>query len=166
MIDPNTGEILGLDSQAQIELPFVRTPYNYDRMKASDESGLLCPEPTKTQQQFKEETDINTIVQRFGITGELPSDVPVPQSGDFSDAVTDYQTALNLVIAADQAFMALPAQVRQRFNNDPARLVEFVSDADNRDEARKLGLLVPETAPQGPIKVEVVPPPPPPVAKA
>lgn len=162
MVDPQTGEIVGEERPApfQYGLPFVRTPYNYDRMRASDESGLYCPEPTRTQQQFKEETDINTIVERFGITGELPSNLAVPQSGDFVDAVTDYQSAMNLVILAQRSFQELPAKVRARFGNDPAQLVEFVSDEANRDEARALGLLVPENKPQGGASAASAPPPP------
>lgn len=146
--DPSTGEVV-----------FLRTPYNYDRNAASDASGLLCADPTRTQQHFRDEVDINTIVERFGLTGELPSDVRVPVNGDFTEAVTDYQTALNLVIQADDAFMQLPAAVRERFANDPGRLVEFVSDDANREEARKLGLLVPEKAPPEPMAVRVVPEP-------
>lgn len=119
---------------------FLRTPYNYDVMEASDASGLSCPEPTLAQQHAKDETDINAIVRRFGLTGELPSNVRVPQYGDFSHT-TDYHTAMNAVLAANEAFMQLPADVRTRFNNDPGALVDFVSDDNNRAEAAKLGLV-------------------------
>ncbi len=119
---------------------FLRTPYNYDTMEASDASGLSCPEPTLAQQNQKDECDINTIVRRFGLTGELPSNVRVPRYGDF-EAATDYHTAMNAVIAANEAFMQLPADVRTRFNNDPASLVDFVSDDNNRAEAERLGLV-------------------------
>lgn len=120
---------------------FLRTPYNYDTMEASDASGLSCPEPTLAQQHAREETDINTIVRRFGLTGELPNNVRVPRYGDFT-AVSDYQTAMNMVMEANEAFMQLPADVRSRFNNDPGALVDFMSDDSNRAEAEKLGLVV------------------------
>jgi len=119
---------------------FLRTPYNYDTDEASDASGLSCPEPTLAQQHAKDETDINTIVRRFGLTGELPNNVRVPKYGDFTH-VNDYQTAMNMVIKANEAFMQLPADVRTRFNNDPGALVDFVSDDNNRAEAEKLGLV-------------------------
>lgn len=120
---------------------FLRTPYNYDTNEASDASGLSCPEDTLAQQHCADECDINTIVCRFGLTGELPNNVRVPQYGDFS-AATDYHTAMNQVIAAQQAFMQLPADVRTRFANDPGALVDFISDDSNRAEAVKLGLVV------------------------
>lgn len=120
---------------------FLRTPYNYDTMEASDASALSCPEPSLAQQHARDETDINTIVRRFGLTGELPNNVRMPQYGDFT-GVSDYQTAMNMVMEANAAFMQLPADVRTRFNNDPGALVDFVSDDNNRAEAEKLGLVM------------------------
>jgi phage internal scaffolding protein len=120
---------------------FLRTPYNYDTMEASNASGLECLEPTLAQQHARDECDINTIVRRFGLTGELPNNVRVPRYGDFT-GVSDYQTAMNMVMEANAAFMQLPAEVRSRFNNDPGALVDFISDDSNRAEAEKLGLVV------------------------
>lgn len=120
---------------------FLRTPFNYDREAASFDNGLLCdPEQGMTQQQFADEADINTIVRRFGLTGEMPDNVKVPQYGDFR-GIENYQDAMNAVRAADEAFMELPAEIRYKFANDPQRLLEFVEDGKNFDEAKKLGLL-------------------------
>lgn len=118
----------------------------YPHDEVSRETGLLCdPEEDLAQQQFKDEADINEIVRRFGLTGQMPDDVRVPVSGDFT-GISDFQTALNAVTQAQEAFMDLPAEVRARFANDPQRLMEFVADGSNRDEAIKLGL-VPKAAP-------------------
>ena len=119
---------------------FVRAPFNYDVDEASDASALGVFEPTLAQQQFKDECDINNILERFGVTGELPTNTRLPQYGDFS-GITDYQSALNAVMEAQEAFMALPAAVRARFANDPAAFVDFCSDESNRDEAIALGLV-------------------------
>lgn len=121
---------------------FLRTPYNYDTMQASDETALRCDDPSLAQQHAKDECDINTIVRRFGLTGELPSGVRMPQYGDFT-GVTDYHSALNAVIAAQDSFSQLPADVRSRFNNDPAAFVDFCMNEENRAEAEKLGLVAP-----------------------
>ena len=131
---------------------FLRTPYNYDTIEASDASGLSCPEDSLAQQHAKDESDINTIVRRFGLTGELPQGVRMPQYGDFTGA-TDYHSALNAVIAADAAFMQLPADLRTRFNNDAGAFVDFCADDRNRDEAVKLGL-VPAKEPINPAPVQ------------
>lgn len=121
---------------------FLRTPYNYDVDSVSQATGLACEDPTRTQQQFADEADINTIVERFNLTGQLPSDVRAPQYADF-EGVFDFQSAMNAIRSAEESFMAMPAQVRARFVNDPQRFVEFCSDPANLDEARKLGLAMP-----------------------
>ena len=119
---------------------FLRTPYNYDRDAATNESGLACEEPSLAQQHFKDECDINNILRQFNITGLLPESPLSPRYGDFS-GIGDYHTALNRVIAAQDEFEALPAQIRARFNNDPSELIEFLEDDKNRPEAEILGLV-------------------------
>lgn len=119
---------------------FLRTPYNYDRDAATNESGLACEEPSLAQQHYKEECDINTILQKFNITGLLPESPLSPRYGDFS-GISDYHTAMNRVIAAQDEFEALPAQIRARFDNDPAKLIEFLENSKNRPEAEELGLV-------------------------
>ena len=120
--------------------PFLRTPYNYDTIAASNESGLACEEPSLAQQQFKDETDINNILRQFNITGILPEAPLSPRYGDFT-GIVDYHTALNAVIAAEDGFMELPADLRARFQNDPENLINFLNDESNKDEAIKLGLI-------------------------
>jgi phage internal scaffolding protein len=120
--------------------PFLRTPYNYDVDLASEESALTCEDPSLTQQHQKEDADINTIVARFGLTGELPFANRQPRYGDFT-AVTDYHSAMNAVRSASEDFMSLPAELRARFHNDPAELIDFLAFDANRDEAIKLGLV-------------------------
>ena len=134
------------DDDMKVEIPVFRTGYNYDREAASDESGIACPEASLAQQQFREDADINVIVKRFNLTGELPAGLSVPQYGDFSQ-VTDYHSAMNLVRAADAAFMELPAHIRARFNHDAGAFVDFVSDDRNRAEAEALGIVVPPLPP-------------------
>lgn len=119
---------------------FLRTPYNYDLDAASNESGLACEEPSLAQQHFKDECDINNILRQFNITGLLPESPLSPRYGDFT-GIGDYHTALNRVIAAQEEFEALPAQIRARFENDPAKLIEFLEDDNNRPEAESLGLV-------------------------
>jgi len=120
--------------------PFLRTPYNYDTDAASNESGLHCEDASLAQQHFKDECDINNILRQFNITGILPEHALSPRYGDFT-GVTDYHSALNQVIAAEDEFMSLPAETRARFDNDPALLIEFLDNPQNKNEAIKLGLV-------------------------
>lgn len=137
---------------------FLRTEFNYDMDEVSEVSGLRCEDDSLAVQSSKDECDINTIVRNFGLTGQLPDNVKVPISGDFVD-VTDYQSSLNAVIAADRAFMELPSSIRKRFDHDPQKLMDFVADAGNREAAIELGLIPKPVPSAGPVKVEVVTPP-------
>lgn len=157
MVNQETGEILGVPGKAPV---FLRTAYNYDMDAVSRETGWSTMEPSLAKQEFKDETNINTIVERFGLTGELPSDVKMPMSGDFTDAVTDYQSALNMVLKADEEFLRLPAHVRAEFDNNPQKLLEFVENPKNRDKAKELGLLVPDVVKPAPMEVMVMNSPP------
>lgn len=122
---------------------FVRNAYNYDRDAVSVETGLACSDEHRTKQEFKDETDINTLLRKFSVTGELPSGVRMPTYGDFSE-VTDFHGAVNAIALARESFDSMPAEVRARFKNDPAEFVAFCQDQKNMAEARKLGLVPPE----------------------
>ena len=116
------------------------TGYNMDNDAVSLSNGIECPEESLAVQSAEEESNINTIVRRFGISGELPNDLRIPQSGDFT-GLPDFHTAMNMVRQAQEEFLRVPAEVRARFANDPAKLMAFIDDSSNYDEALKLGLV-------------------------
>ena len=64
----------------------------------------------------------------------------------------DFQSSMNVIRAAEEAFNAMPAEVRDRFQNDPGRFLEFANDASNYEEALKMGLAIkrPKKAAVGP----------------
>lgn len=107
---------------------------------------LECKDPSLTQQSFKDEVDINVLLERFKVTGAVPQGIRLPQYGDFS-GVSDYRSALDAVNAARHSFMDLPAKIRDKFANDPQRFLEFCSDPKNADELISMGLATksPET---------------------
>lgn len=121
--------------------PFVRSPYNYDTMAASDESGLKCEDPSLTQQSAKDDCDINVILSRMARGVEPPLSDRQPVFADVTASPDSYHEAMNIVIAAQEAFGSLDAKVRARFDNDPAQVLAFLDDDANRDEAIKLGLI-------------------------
>lgn len=117
-------------------------PFKSDGDQNSATNGLECQDLSLTKQSFKDEADINVLVERFGITGQLP-DKPLPEHfGDFSEAV-DFQSAMLLVRRAGEDFLTIPAQVRERFDNDPQKLMAFLAKETNRQEAIDLGLIPP-----------------------
>jgi phage internal scaffolding protein len=105
------------------------------------ETGLKCLDDSLTQQQFRDESDINNIVDRFMKTGHLPDPVSMPQYVDY-EGVFDFQSAMNVVRQADENFMRMDAKVRARFHNSPQEFLEFFADPANSEEAVRLGLAV------------------------
>ena len=132
IINDETGEV--------IITPFLRTPYNFDPDQNSIETGTSCPEETLAQQQFRDECDINTILEKFGVTGMVPTNVRQPLREDFVEAM-DYQSALNALMEAEASFMEMPAKLRAEFDNDPGKFIDFFEREENRDRAIQLGLI-------------------------
>lgn len=114
----------------------IRSMYDYDRDPGIDFTG----DPGVTKQSFRDECDIRSLVEKYEQTGQLPNMIAKdPMWGDFSD-LPSYQESLNIVIKAQEQFMALPAHVRDRFANEPAHFLEFMGDPKNADEIVRLGL--------------------------
>lgn len=111
--------------------------------------------PSMTKGSFKTQCDINVIMSRYKKTGLIQH---VREAGGFNNLpdAFDYHQAMNTIARSKQAFDALPAELRDRFSNEPARLLSFLNDPENRDEAVSLGLvprpekvLEPPPAPSG-----------------
>lgn len=118
--------------------------------------GEIVETPSLTRQSDADDCDINVMMARYQTTGQEPRVNPrQPQWGDFS-SVPGYQEALNIVRQADEDFMLLDAEVRERFGNDPAGMLRFLSDESNRDEAIRLGLVTPPAPEPPPQRVEIV----------
>jgi phage internal scaffolding protein len=123
-----------------------RALYGFDADEHSLAHSLECRDVSLAVQAQKDEADINTIVRNFGVTGKLPENVRVPSYGDF-DIVTDYRSAIEVARAAEKSFMAMSAEVRARFENDPQQFLDFCENPANLEEMRKLGLAVPAPQP-------------------
>lgn len=116
----------------------IRSAYgSYAPHRGTDVSG-----ESRTHQSFQVESEINNIMAKYSRTG-LIDHVNRYQGryGDFTEGVADFHTAMNIVTSAKQAFESLPANMRARFGNDPGAFVDFVSDPDNVDQMRTMGLL-------------------------
>lgn len=97
-------------------------------------------EPSKTDKSWKKDCDVNEIVRRFNKTGQITH--LRNTQGVYADVseITDLKTALETVQNAQNAFDSLPAELRKKFDNDPQKMIEYLQDPKNNDEAYKLGL--------------------------
>lgn len=105
--------------------------------------GLACePGSSLTKQAFKEDCDINKIlakVQRTGMLEHLASGEPF--YGDVSELV-DYKEALNVIKRANDLFLEMSPEIRERFDNDPAKMISFLENKENLKEAIDLGMVI------------------------
>ena len=105
--------------------------------------GFVTVGESVTVQSFKDECDINNIVASMQDGNVMSSSqtgaTSMPQFGDFS-GMPDLQDTYNFLIHAKADFDTLPIAVRERFNYDPARFLDFVSDPANLKEMVSMGL--------------------------
>lgn len=102
---------------------------------------------SKTKQSMRDECDVNQIMKRWRTSGEMSHlSSRSPTYGDFSNP-DDYLSATLKCRAAQADFDALSARIRDRMGNDPAKLLAFMGDESNYEEAVALGLLTPPATP-------------------
>lgn len=111
-----------------------------------------------TVQAPAEEVDINKIIARIQKGQTILAPNGEPFYGDVSE-FEGLQDALIKVQEADDLFMQYPAEVRERFDNDPVKFVDFMSKPENTDEAIKLGLAYKKPIPESVSQPEPAPAP-------
>jgi len=101
---------------------------------------VFCDPEIRAKQSFKDECDINQIMVKYrqsGLIGHVARN-----RGLFLavDDVGSYQEAIERVRTARVFFDGLPASLREEFQNDPAKFLDFIGDPANEREIRRLGL--------------------------
>lgn len=138
-----------------------RHPYDDDQKEIEREANkIYTTKPSKTQRHFAKDLDINEIARRFGLSdfSKLPNAKAASYyTLDFTEA-PDFRTALDRIREARNRFDQLPAEIKNRFSNEPGILWDWIRDPRNADEAVKIGLLAkleaePEVKPPAPPQV-------------
>lgn len=102
-------------------------------------------EDGRTKQSFKQETDINYLLEKHARLGTLSH--LEQYKGEYGDFATfDFHQAQNQIAKASSMFEQLPAEVRNEFRGDPALFFEYVNHPDHKD---KLAELLPALAKPG-----------------
>lgn len=100
---------------------------------------------TRTKQSFKQEADINNIVNKYKKTGTVTWFAKnEPRFAEFPENF-DYKTALDTIHAAEELFASVPSYIRDRFDNDAESFITFCQNPENREEMEELGLREPRT---------------------
>lgn len=126
----------------------IRSRYN-----AGTREGWKSSVPSLTQQQFKDEADINYIISMYNSSGVMPSfhgdgQPSEPIFADFAELPDSAQEMYNQMLQAKANFDNLPLDIRKRFNYDPGAFLEFVDNPNNVDELVAMGLATKTTIEQ------------------
>lgn len=124
------------------ELVLWKTPYNHDVDHEAARTALVCPEPSKTKQEFKTQQDINHILATFTRTGQLP-DIPMPLQYADLTTMEDYHTLQTKLAETNGLFYRLPAAIRASYKNDPGAWLEDVTtrvNAGDLEPLREMGM--------------------------
>lgn len=154
LVDDETGEVLAE--------PFFKTPYNHDRNAESDRTGLACKDPTLTDQSFKEDADINTIIDRALKGQEFP--IVLPEHFGNGVGIPSLYEARSRIAESNATFYNLPPKIREEFLNDPGRWEQqVITDLanGNTENLQRMGLTLERratTAPNTP-GTDITPPP-------
>lgn len=127
----------------------IRKPFS----KSEDKSTIKEYSDGRTKASFKDECNINLIVKKYQSTRHIPG---VRENGQYSDITAmELHDAMVQVAEAKTMFEELPSNIRDQFENDPVKFLDFTQDPENVDDMIELGLAkrIPEAQPQ---RVEVV----------
>jgi phage internal scaffolding protein len=98
-----------------------------------------------TQQHMKDECDINNIMAKYQKTGLITHVAKYQGIYDDFTVMPDFKTAMDTMMDAQEMFLSLPSDIREKFDNDAGAFVEFATDSRNYDEMVDLGLVPIET---------------------
>lgn len=108
-----------------------------------------------TEQSHRAEVDVNNIVKRHGM--DLIQQTAALQELTYDNVPgNDFQEAMLMITKANETFEGMPSEIRKRFENDPAKFLDFVQDEQNVNELIEMGLAKPPEKEPSPIQVQVV----------
>lgn len=107
------------------------------------EKGLEFHQPSLTQQQFKDECEIESLLKAHNlgqVMGILNNHQRQPLYGDVSD-IPDFHDSQNHVARATEYFNGLPSDVRAQFNNNLGEFLSALNNPSAREALTDMGVL-------------------------
>lgn len=116
----------------------IRTQVDGLNPEYSVETGLDCSnKPDLARQEFKDETDVEKILQRYGVDG-------LPRKPEYSavDYNVDLQQALESIREAERAISKLPEELRAKYGTWERIMAgaysgKFKTDLDSYEAAKQ-----------------------------
>lgn len=117
--------------------PFFKTPFNHDTDHEALSTALACKDPSRTQQQFAKDADINNILAQFLKTGD-PNLLGIGQP-IYRDIMEEFDLQSVMVTGweVEQAWKALSPEVRNVLK-DPVTFSDYVGHCLERGDLQPL----------------------------
>ena len=106
-------------------------------------AGFSSDQPSKVQEQFADACQTDTIIRKYNTMGINPFIASGGSQYLDTTQIPDFFVAQNAQVKVKEFFEGLPADIRLEFNNDPMEFAEVVSDPQNADYLREIGVLEP-----------------------
>lgn len=110
---------------------------------------LKYPEPERdskgkilyvTEQAHKDSVDINKIVKKYSKTGLIEHINHIEAAWGTLDG-KDFKDMMDKITGIQEDFDRLPSPIRNKFNHNPEKMLAYLADEKNTNEAIELGLL-------------------------
>lgn len=109
-------------------------------LRAVKRPQVVCGE-SRTQQHVADLASPKRLIEKYGSKRLREALSRLPSTYSDLPITVDFKEAMDIVTKGQSSFEKLPSKLRKRFENDPVKLLEFMHDAKNRDEAISLGLI-------------------------
>lgn len=112
-----------------------------------------------TKQEFKDDCDVNVIVERFASTGIVQkTNKGTPVYADSSMSPLSLQEHYDQVEEVDRQFMSMSAGVRKAAGNNPVQFLRMLDDEEGSAVLVEAGLEVKTPVQAEPVAVPAAPP--------
>jgi len=125
--------------QEIIETVNPENPNKRKRLVRKVQSVPDPEQPSMTEQHHKKDCDIRHIMRKSQQTGMVTH--LAQYEGRYMDLANrpDFERSQQIIADGKTAFETVPADIRDRFHNNPAEWIEFMQNPDNREEMIELG---------------------------
>lgn len=119
-------------------MPKFFTKYNPPKVP-----GFSSEMESKVQEQFADACQTDTIIRKYNMMGVNPFIAAGGSQYLDTTQIPEFFVAQNAQVKVKEYFEGLPSDIRLEFNNDPMQFAEVVSDPQNADYLREIGVLAP-----------------------
>ena len=105
--------------------------------------GFSSEMESKVQEQFADACQTDSIIRKYNMMGVNPFISAGGSQYLDTTQIPEFFVAQNAQVKVKEYFEGLPSDIRLEFNNDPMHFAEVVSDPQNAEYLREIGVLAP-----------------------